>query len=57
MRALALIAVVAMLASGCVQRGALYLRDQPPAGVTVRKADTYEPVPYPADSERDPEKK
>jgi predicted small lipoprotein YifL len=55
MRALVLIALVAMLASGCGQRGPLYLRDQPPPGVTVPKSEPYEPVPYPPDLERAPE--
>jgi predicted small lipoprotein YifL len=57
MRLLALIVSAALLAAACGQRGPLYLRDQPPPGVTVRKADTYEPVPYPPDAERTPEKK
>jgi len=57
MRALALTALAAMLAAGCGQRGPLYLRDQPPPGVTVRKAEPYEPVPYPPEDERAREKK
>lgn len=57
MRATALIVCITLLAAGCGQRGPLYLRDQPPPGVTVPKADPYQPVPYPADPERDPEKK
>jgi len=57
MRATALIVCITLLAAGCGQRGPLYLRDQPPPGVTVRKVDTYEPVPYPSDEERDAEKK
>jgi len=42
-----------LLAAACGQRGSLYLSDQPPPGVTVRKADVYEPVPYPPDTERE----
>lgn len=57
MRFLALTVSAALLAAACGQRGPLYLRDQPPPGVTVRKTDTYEPVPYPPDAERAPEKK
>ena len=58
MRFLALTALAAMLAAGCGQRGPLYLRDKPPPGLSVRKAEPYEPVPYPpVDEERTPEKK
>lgn len=57
MRAAALIACFAWLAVGCGQRGPLYLRDQPPPGVTVRQTEPYVPVPYPPDVERDAEKK
>ena len=57
MRVLALTVLAALLAAACGQRGPLYLRDQPPAGVTVPKPDPYEPVPYPPDAERTREKK
>jgi predicted small lipoprotein YifL len=58
MRSLALIASALLLAAGCGQRGPLYLRDNPPAGVKAHKPETYEPVPYPAeDAERSSEKK
>jgi len=57
MRATALMVCIALLTAGCGQRGPLYLRDQPPPGVTVRKAEPYEPVPYPPDAERNTEKK
>lgn len=57
MRAPVLIILATLLASACGQRGPLYLRDQPPPGVAVRKTETYEPVPYPPDLERTPEKK
>jgi predicted small lipoprotein YifL len=48
MRLLPLLAVSALLAAGCGQRGPLYLRDNPPPGVKPEKRDTYKPVPYPA---------
>jgi len=57
MRSLALVAAAVLLAAACGQRGPLYLRDQPPPGVTPPPADTYQPVPYPADAERNAEKK
>jgi len=56
---LVVITACAVLA-GCGQRGDLYFRDNPPPGVKPRKAEPYQPVPYPADSERGsdaPEKK
>lgn len=50
MRFLLLGVAVALLA-GCGQRGPLYLRDNPPAGVKPERerADRYKPVPYPRD--------
>lgn len=57
MRSLALVAAAVLLAAACGQRGPLYLRDQPPPGVTPPKVDPYQPVPYPADTERNTEKK
>jgi predicted small lipoprotein YifL len=57
MRSLALVAAVVLLAAACGQRGPLYLRDEPPPGVTPPKAESYQPVPYPADTERNSEKK
>jgi predicted small lipoprotein YifL len=57
MRFLACLAAAVLLAAGCGQRGPLYLRDQPPPGVEPPRAETYQPVPYPADTERDDEKK
>ncbi|MBV9189599.1 MAG: hypothetical protein JO292_08760 [Betaproteobacteria bacterium] len=46
MRFLILLAL-ALGAAACGQRGPLYLRDNPPAGVKPEKRDTYKPVPYP----------
>jgi predicted small lipoprotein YifL len=37
--------------SGCGQKGALYLRDNPPPGYKPPKPAPYTPVPYPADPE------
>lgn len=57
MRSFALIAAAVLLAAACGQRGSLYHRDRPPPGVNPPKAEPYQPVPYPADAERTPEKK
>lgn len=46
-------AAIALAASGCGQKGPLYLRDAPPPGVKPAKAEAYKPVPYPKDTERD----
>jgi len=54
MRFLLLAWVFALLASGCGQKGPLYLRDNPPPGIKPPKVETYKPVPYPKeDAERD----
>jgi predicted small lipoprotein YifL len=45
--------MVTFLASGCGQRGPLYLRDSPPPGVKPPIAKPYEPVPYPPDPQRE----
>ena len=42
-----------LLAAGCGQKGPLYLRDNPPAGVKPPKPEAYKPLPYPKESERD----
>ena len=42
-----IVLALALAASGCGQRGPLYLRDNPPPGVKPEKRDTYKPVPYP----------
>lgn len=47
MRFAVLVFLLAGLASGCGQRGELYLRDSPPPGVKPPRAEAYEPVPYP----------
>jgi predicted small lipoprotein YifL len=45
--AVALAAAVALTGSGCGQKGALYLRDNPPPGVKPAKPAPVKPVPYP----------
>ena len=42
--------------AACGQKGTLYLRDKPPAGVKIPKPPTPKPVPYPEDPAADPEK-
>jgi predicted small lipoprotein YifL len=39
------------LAAGCGQKGPLYLRDNPPAGVRAAKPPAAKPVPYPEQTE------
>jgi predicted small lipoprotein YifL len=51
MRTAFLLAVSAAFAvAGCGQKGPLYLRDNPPPGVKPKKAEPYQPVPYPKDA-------
>jgi predicted small lipoprotein YifL len=38
---------VALAATACGQKGALYLRDKPPPGVKPAKPPPPKPVPYP----------
>jgi len=42
-----------LLAAGCGQRGALYLRDNPPPGVKPAKPEAYKPLPYPKEAGED----
>lgn len=44
------IVLVCLLAAGCGQKGPLYFRDSPPAGVKPPKPEPYTPVPYPKDA-------
>ena len=47
----AVLAVVSLsFAVGCGQKGNLYLRDSPPAGMRPAKLEPYKPVPYPKES-------
>jgi predicted small lipoprotein YifL len=53
----ALAAIVSVgLLTACGQKGTLYLRDKPPAGVKIPKPAAPKPVPYPTDPAADPEK-
>ena len=56
MRAAAIFLAALILAAGCGQKGALYLRDKPPAGVKPPKPEAYKPTPYPAEPEISTEK-
>jgi predicted small lipoprotein YifL len=56
MRAAAIFLAALILAAGCGQKGPLYLRDKPPAGVKPPKPETYQPTPYPAAPESSTEK-
>lgn len=49
MRLRLLLAALTLAAAACGQRGPLYLRDNPPPGVTPPRPEPYEPVPYPED--------
>lgn len=49
---LLIVAAAAVTLAGCGQRGPLYLRDKPPAGVKPdRPEPPYRPVPYPAEAD------
>lgn len=45
----ALAATLLALLTACGQKGPLYLRDNPPAGIKIPKPATPKPVPYPAE--------
>jgi hypothetical protein len=49
MRSLIFGAAVSLAAVACGQKGALYLRDNPPPGLKP-PAREYKPVPYPKDA-------
>lgn len=53
MRRLLLCLALVVAGTGCGQRGPLFLRENPPPGYKPPKTDTYKPVPYPQDTERD----
>lgn len=53
MRPAALVLLMLLLAAGCGQKGALYLRDKPPAGVKPPKPEPFKPVPYPKEAGED----
>ena len=50
MRPAIAILVLVLLASGCGQKGPLYLRDNPPPGVKPPKPEAYKPLPYPKEA-------
>ena len=53
MRAVFLVMLVFLLAAGCGQKGPLYLRDNPPAGVKPPKPEPFKPLPYPKEAGED----
>jgi predicted small lipoprotein YifL len=55
MRAVSVLAALALLAAGCGQRGPLYLRESPPPGIKPEKPAPYKPVPYPQDAQGEDE--
>jgi predicted small lipoprotein YifL len=50
MRLAVFAAVILSCAVGCGQKGNLYLRDSPPAGMRPAKPEPYQPVPYPKEA-------
>ena len=42
-----------LLAAGCGQKGALYLRENPPPGVKPPNPEAYKPLPYPKEAGED----
>lgn len=45
--------LLAAALAGCGQKGPLYFRESPPAGVKPPRPEPYQPVPYPKDSGED----
>ena len=45
--------LLALLVAGCGQKGSLYLRDNPPAGMKPPKPEPYKPLPYPKDASQE----
>lgn len=52
MRFLLLCVGIVLVATGCGQKGPLYLRDNPPPGIKPAKPAPVKPLPYPDDSEK-----
>ncbi len=50
LRCVLAVLLLSTLAAGCGQRGDLYLRESPPAGLKAEKPAAYKPVPYPKES-------
>lgn len=42
--------LLVLFAAGCGQKGALYLRDNPPPGVKPPRPEPYKPLPYPKET-------
>jgi predicted small lipoprotein YifL len=53
MRPASVVLLLVLLATGCGQRGPLYLRDNPPPGMKAPKPEPYQPVPYPKETGED----
>ena len=53
MRPAILAVLLLLLATGCGQKGALYLRENPPPGVKPPKPEAYIPLPYPKEAGED----
>ena len=53
MRLVVLMLFLAIATIGCGQKGPLYLRDNPPAGVKPPKPEAYKPLPYPKEAGED----
>ena len=53
MRPAILAVLLLLLATGCGQKGALYLRDNPPPGVKPPRPEAYKPLPYPKEAVED----
>ena len=47
----ALLVLSAASLCGCGQKGPLYLREAPPAGLNAERPAPYKPVPYPPDED------
>ncbi|MDH4188888.1 MAG: lipoprotein [Betaproteobacteria bacterium] len=52
MRGVLVVLTIVMMVAACGQKGPLYLRDQPPAGVKPQKKDSYQPKPYPEEANK-----
>jgi predicted small lipoprotein YifL len=53
MRCTLLALLFSVLAAGCGQKGALYLRDNPPPGIKPPRPEAYKPLPYPKETGED----
>jgi len=56
MRFLVLAVSLCLGVAGCGQKGSLYFRDNPPAGVKPPNPDPYRPLPYPKEESKDAER-